>query len=191
MSSVNKSDANRPIKRVRKMGKVHYRDAAIRGSVKFNFHSNCTKKAYADINDTESKNLPKYIKPDATENVEVSIINLLDGTPQQKLKKHCFMGSKKRIVMSWAQFSDEGGGAFEAAKTTSNHPKNLYFNTQEDFKVRKPYFISHSVSDSKQLTDKYIICEGKKFEFYQTIRYEKNLTVSTFPASVMWIPYNY
>ncbi|OLY84427.1 hypothetical protein AYI68_g1412 [Smittium mucronatum] len=79
------------------MGKVHYRDAARKRSVKLNSRSNPTKKTYAEINKSESKNLPKYNKPDRNESVEVSIRNLLDGTPQQKLKKLCSMGSDKKM----------------------------------------------------------------------------------------------
>ncbi|OLY78908.1 hypothetical protein AYI68_g3188 [Smittium mucronatum] len=157
MSSVNKSDATRPVKRVREMGKAHYRNAARRGSVKFNSHSNPTKKAYADINNSESKNLLKYNKPDGTENVEVSIRNLLDGTPQQKLKKLCSMGSDKKVGMSWVQFRDKGRGFFEAAKSISKNLPNLYFNMQEDFKARTTYFVFHSISDAHQLMEKYIM----------------------------------
>ncbi|OLY77637.1 hypothetical protein AYI68_g8326 [Smittium mucronatum] len=145
---INKSDATRPFKQVRETVKAHYRDAARRGSVKFNSHSNHTKKAYAEINDGKRKNLPKYNKPDDTENVEVSIRHLLDGTPQQKLKKICFNGSDKKIGMSWTQFRDEGRGACEVSKSISKHLPDLYFSMIEDFKVRATYFLFNSVVDA-------------------------------------------
>ncbi|OLY85418.1 hypothetical protein AYI68_g391 [Smittium mucronatum] len=97
----------------------------------------------------------------------------LGRNPTTKIKMLCYMGSDKKIGMSWARFKDEGRGAFEVSKILSKHILDLYFNNQEDFKVRKPYFVFHSISDAQQLMEKYIIYEGKRFIFYQTFRYKK------------------
>ncbi|OLY85757.1 Autophagy-related protein 9, partial [Smittium mucronatum] len=147
-----------------------------------NFNQNkVPQRGNATQKKAERNNPPKYSKPDSTDNVEVSVRHLLDGTPQKRLKKLCSNGSDKKVGMSWTQFRDEGRGAFEASKSISKHLPNLYFSMQEDFKVRTTYCIFHSVADAEELMKKYIIFDGKKIELYQTVRYEEKVTVINFP----------
>ncbi|OLY78949.1 hypothetical protein AYI68_g6991, partial [Smittium mucronatum] len=178
----NKSDIPRPAKRVKGFVNSHYREVLKGGYSQNNSQNKPQQRRNTGYKANERMNLPKYTKPDDTDNVEVSIRHLLDGTPQQKLKKLCSMGSDKKVGMSWAQFKDEGRGAFEAAKSVSRHLPNLYFSMQEDFKVRTTYFILHSLEDAQELMGKYIMYDGKKIEFYQTVRYEEKVTVVNIPS---------
>ncbi|OLY79709.1 hypothetical protein AYI68_g6216 [Smittium mucronatum] len=163
------------------MDSYHYRDTLKRGGLQNFTQNKVPQRGNATQKTAECNNPPKYSKPDSTDNVEVSVRHLLDGTPQKKLKKLCSNGSDKKVGMSWTQFRDEGRGAFEASKSISKHLPNLYFSMQEDFKVRTTYFIFHSVADAEELMKKYIIFDGKKIELYQTVRYEEKVTVINIP----------
>ncbi|OMJ15330.1 hypothetical protein AYI70_g7342 [Smittium culicis] len=91
------------------------------------------------------------------------------------------MGSDRKVGMSWVQFKDEGHGAIKAMRIASKHLTGTYYTIQEDFRNRVTYYIFHKVSDAEKLIKNFICRQGVKIEFYQTVKFEKDITIINIP----------
>ncbi|OMJ23292.1 hypothetical protein AYI69_g5029, partial [Smittium culicis] len=91
------------------------------------------------------------------------------------------MGSDRKVGMSWVQFKDEGHGAVEAMEIVSKHLVGTYYTIQEDFRNRVTYYIFHKVSDAEKLIKNFICRQGIKIEFYQTVKFEEDITIINIP----------
>ncbi|OMJ12137.1 hypothetical protein AYI69_g9543 [Smittium culicis] len=83
--------------------------------------------------------------------------------------------------MSWIQFKDQGHCAVKAMVTVSKHLVGTYYSIQEDFRNIVTYYIFHKVSDAEKLIKNFICRQGIKIEFYQTVKFEEDITIINIP----------
>ncbi|OMJ13193.1 hypothetical protein AYI69_g9097 [Smittium culicis] len=109
---------------------------------------------------------------------EVSLKHLVNGGLYSNLKKFCVGVSDRKIGCSWQQFEGDHEGAFNFIMRSLIGD---FYCVQEDLRAQTTYYIFDEDASAKKLLSLALVHNGKRIEFYQTVKFEEDVTIISIP----------
>ncbi|OMJ15325.1 hypothetical protein AYI69_g8230 [Smittium culicis] len=122
------------------------------------------------------KSLGKKI--DLSQYRQVSLKHLVHDVSKSNIKKLCIGGSDKKIGCDWTQFN---GYHYDALETISKNLEGKYYVVQDDFRAKTTYYIFDEIEEANQLMAAKMTYFGEEIEFYQTVKYDEDVTIINIP----------